>query len=307
MESNPQDGNGLVAVVGSLNYDLVVPVEHHPTPGETVLGGNYFKTPGGKGANQAVAAARLGQHVAMIGRVGRDEFGQELLEALKRDGVDTAHTQATPEAPTGVAFIQVSTSGENSIVVSPGANALLSPDDVRAAASLLDKAAVTLLQLEVPLETIRAAAELASGTVILNPAPAQALPQDLLENIDVIVPNQGELARLLGAAPPETLEEVAELARCVPGSAAVVVTLGAQGALLVVGDETKHVPGVPVEVVDTTAAGDCFCGALADALARGNDLAEAVNWAVQAAALAVTRPGAQASLPRRHELADLVH
>lgn len=291
-----------VVVVGSLNLDIVVPVPRHPAPGETVLGGNHLRNPGGKGANQAVAAARLGQRVAMVGRVGDDDAGRTLLAALRGDGVETSRVIVSEEAPTGLALITVSGDGENAIVVSPGANARVGPEDVEAAAGLLREAKATLLQLEIPLAAVAAAARAAGGMVILNPAPAQALPTDLLEAVAVLVPNRSELALLAGAGTPRTPEAAAELALAVEGPEAIVVTLGAEGAVVVADGHARHVPAPAVEPVDTTAAGDSFCGALADALVRGADLEEAARFAVRAAALSTLRMGAQASLPSRSEV-----
>jgi ribokinase len=292
-----------IVVVGSLNLDLTVGVERHPRPGETVLGEDVVRTPGGKGANQAVAAARLGRRVAMVGRLGEDADGAALRAALDADGVDLGHVSELPDAPTGVALITVDPRGENVIVVSPGANARLDAAGVEEAGPELGAARVCLLQLEVPLEVVARAAELASGTVVLNPAPARELPDALMRAVDVLVPNRGELALLAGAEEePEALADVAALARAIEWPETIVVTLGAEGALLVTAGGEVHVPAVPVRPVDTTAAGDCFCGALGDALARGEDLEAAARWAVRAAAVATTRPGAQASLPTREEV-----
>jgi ribokinase len=295
-----------VAVVGSLNLDIVVPVPRHPGPGETVLGGDGFRNPGGKGANQAVAAARLGQPTSMVGRVGRDDAGSELLEALRGSGVETSRVVPTPGAPTGIALVTVDDRGENAIVVSPGANARVTPADVEAAGGLISSARVLLLQLEIPIEAVGAAARAASGTVVLNPAPARSLPPSLLEAVDVLVPNRSELGVLAGAGvEPADAEQAAALASGIPGPTAVVVTLGAEGALVVEDGRTERVPAVPVRAVDTTAAGDAFCGSLADALVRGEPVAEAARWAVRAAAVACTRPGAQASLPTREQVLGL--
>jgi ribokinase len=294
---------GSVAVVGSLNLDLVIRVAELPGPGETVSGGDLFRNPGGKGANQAVAAARLGRRVAMVGCVGDDQAGHELLASLEAAGVDGSRVRVVEGVPSGTACITVSEDGENQIVVSPGANARLTPDDVAAAAAVRS-AAVTLLQLEVPLETVAAAARTAGGRVVLNPAPVRALPAELLGRIDVLVPNRVELARLAGGPVPRTVEQAAELAGRL-GGRAVVVTLGADGALVVEDGRAGHVPAVPVRPVDTTAAGDAFCGGLADALAGGSGLQEAARRAVRVAAAACLRPGAQASLPTPAELATL--
>jgi ribokinase len=292
-----------VAVVGSLNLDLVVPVPRHPSPGETVLGGDVFRNPGGKGANQAVAAARLGQPTAMVGRVGRDPEGDALVSALEAEGVETSHVTRTPEAATGVAMITVDARGENAIVVSPGANSRVTPADVDSARDILRAASVLLLQMEIPIGAVLAAARAASGTIVLNPAPARPLPRSLLDSVDVVVPNRSELAVLAGAgSEPADDEQAARMAAMVRGAGAVVVTLGGAGALVVGGGRTDRVPAVPVETVDTTAAGDAFCGGLADALVRGEPLVEATRWAVRAGAVACTRLGAQASLPSRDEV-----
>jgi ribokinase len=286
--------------VGSLNMDLVIRVPELPGPGETVSGGDLFRNPGGKGANQAVAAARLGRPVAMVGCVGDDDAGRALLASLEADGVDRSRVRVVDGVPSGTAFITVGEDGENQIVVSPGANARLTPDDVGAAEPALRAAAVTLLQLEVPLETVAAAARTAAGTVVLNPAPVRPLPSELLGQVGVLVPNRVELAQLAGRPVPATVEEAAELAARLPARA-VVVTLGADGALVVEDGQAGHGPAVPVRPVDTTAAGDAFCGGLADALAGGAALQDAARWAVRVAAAACTRPGAQASLPTPEE------
>lgn len=284
--------------------DIVVAVPRHPRPGETIIGADSFRTPGGKGANQAVAAARLGQRVAMVGRVGEDDAGRTLRAALNDYGVDYAAVVETTETPTGIALITVDPNGENIIVVSSGANARVGAADVKAAAPLVERAAVVLLQLEIPLEASIEAATLATGTVILNPAPAPTdrLPLELLAAVDVLVPNRSELAELAGVPAPGSLAAVERLARSIEGPRAVVVTLGAEGALLVERGSSTHVAAPTVEAVDTTGAGDCFCGALADALARETPLEDAVRFAVRAAAVSTTRPGAQAAMPGRDEV-----
>lgn len=294
-----------VVVVGSANVDLVVPVEALPRPGQTVLGGDHLRAPGGKGANQAVAAARLGRTVAMVGRVGDDDLGAQLLAELASAGVDTTHLDVVPAVPTGIALIVVDTAGENTIAVSPGANARLTPDDVEAAAGFLDAAAVTLVQFEVPVETVAAAVAAAGGIVVCNPAPAAQLPLTFLDRVDVLVPNRGELATLAGVAEPQSIGDVVTAVRRLRGGAATVVTLGRDGALLIDGDIVERVPAVPVEAVDTTGAGDAFCGGLADALARGVGLLEATRWAVRVAAMATTRRGAQPGLPTRQDVEQM--
>ncbi|MFD6416652.1 ribokinase [Streptomyces sp. NPDC060194] len=291
----------MIAVVGSLNLDLVVPVPHHPVPGETVLGGDIAQHPGGKGANQAVAAARAGGRVAMVGRVGEDDAAALMTDAVRGEGVDVSHLLRTPGVPTGRALIAVDGPGENTIVVSPGANGRLTPADIEAAREVLASAAVTVLQQEVPDEANHAAARLSGGLVLMNPAPA--VPGAVLPpRVDLLVPNRTELAALTGHRGFDTLDEAAEAARGLRGAEAVVVTLGGDGVLLVEGGAALHLPAHRVEPVDTTAAGDSFCGSLAVALAEGLALEAAVRWASASAALSTTRPGAQPSLARRDEI-----
>jgi ribokinase len=286
-----------VTVVGSLNEDVLITVGRLPGRGETVVGRSAVLAPGGKGANQAAAAGRLGPGVHMVGRVGADPAGDRQLAALADSRVNVRLVERTPGVPTGSATIPVEEgTGENLIVVVPGANAELRPQD--ADAPSVRRAAVVLLQLEIPMATVEAAARAATGTVVLTPAPPQPLPTTLLERVDVLVPNEHELAQLAGADPAErSAGELAGLARSVAGCS-VVVTLGARGALVVPADGpvVRQAPP-PVTAVDTTGAGDCFCGALAQALARGTDLPGAVRYAVAAAALSTTGAGARGALP----------
>jgi len=296
-----------IAVVGSANLDLVTDVARVPLVGETVLGGDLRRIPGGKGANQAVAASRLGRSVAMIGRVGNDEAGTILLDSLAADGVDTTHVSLTDGVPSGVALISVQADGDNAIVVSPGANARLNPSDIKAAAGVLASAAVTLLQLEIPMDAVLAAAGAAAGTVILNPAPAppEGVPDELLALVDVLVPNQTELAELCGAVGEVDAVRAVAMARELP-CRSVVVTLGADGALVVDDNIVEHVRAPHVVPVDTTAAGDSFCAALADAVVDGHSLVEAAKWAVRVGAATTLRAGAQTSLPTRPEVQSLI-
>lgn len=294
-----------ICVVGSANLDYVVSVPHHPVAGETVMGGDHARVSGGKGANQAVAAARLGRSVAFVGCVGDDPAGQELREALMADGVDVSLLWTVPNTPSGIALISVGPDGDNSIVVSPGANKYLDESHIEAAATALQVAKVTLLQLEVPIEAVTDAAESAGGLVILNPAPAQALTSRLLESVDVLVPNETELALLSGSDVATTFDDIVDQARLLP-AARTVVTLGAQGALLVDETEVHHQPAPAVNAVDTTAAGDSFCGALADVLAEGGSLTDAMAWGVMVGAATTLRFGAQSSLPTAGEVADLL-
>jgi ribokinase len=290
---------------------MVVKMPHLPAPGETVLGGEFVMAAGGKGANQAVAAARLGAEVTFVARIGQDIFGEQALAGFKREGLITEYVTADPTAASGVALIVVDATGENSIAVASGANACLSPDDVQRAQNAIKAADVLLLQLETPVETVLAAARTAHQAgvrVILNPAPAPAnpLPSELLACVDVLTPNENELALLAGAS---TSVEQAAGQVLNQGVETVIVTLGAKGALIVTQDARQTVPGFLVDAVDTTAAGDAFNGGLAVALAEskelamGKELTEAVRFANACGALATTRLGAQPSLPTRDEVA----
>lgn len=289
-----------IVVVGSCNVDFVVPVATLPAPGETVLGRDHLRAPGGKGANQAVAAARLGSPVSFVGCVGTDELAGTIRTALSESGVDLTWLHEVDDTPSGIALITVADGGENTIAVSPGANARLSPEHLDA--DLLASSDVVLVQLEIPLEAVEAAVQKAGGTVLLNPAPARELPHALLAEVDVLIPNRSELGVLAGAPEPKTIDEAAALAKSLDGPSAVVVTLGADGALVVADDEVTHVPAVAVDAVDATGAGDAFCGALADALARGSSLVEAAEWAVRVAGISTTQRGAQTGMPRREEV-----
>lgn len=292
-------------MVGSLNLDTTLRVPRLPLPGETVLGTGRFSDTGGKGANQAVAAARLGRTVAMVGAVGDDDAGVALLRSLAEAGVDTSAVGVLGGIGSGMAVISVADTAENTIVVDPGANGALDPRQVRRAAAVLSAAAVTLAQLEVPIGAVATAAVLTGGRFVLNPAPAGPIPADILERVSVLVPNASELGVLVGDAPPGGADEAARMARTVHGPGAVVVTLGAGGAVVVEGHRVVHVPAPSVVAVDPTAAGDAFCGGLADGLVRGLDLVDAVRWAVRCGAVAATRWGAQASLPTRGDVEAL--
>jgi ribokinase len=299
-----------IVVVGSLNMDLVIRAPRIPRPGETIIGGAFHTVPGGKGANQAVAAARLGAGVSMVGRVGRDAFGGALLENLVADGIDHAFVVQDGEAASGVALIVVDDNGENSIVVSSGANMRLSLADVEAAGSVIAAADVLVMQLEVPLESVIRSAELARAQgvqVMLNPAPARPLPARLLSMVDVLVPNETEAAILAGL-PVDTQVEAERAAEALLGSGVgtVILTLGERGALPAGAGEGEIHPAFDVQPVDTTAAGDAFVAGLAVALAEGKELGEAVRWANAAGGLAATQLGAQPSLPTRQSLEQLL-
>jgi ribokinase len=298
-----------ILVVGSINMDLAVRCPHIPVPGETILGQSLVESPGGKGANQAVAAGRLGGRVAMIGCLGRDAYGRTLRGLLRADGVADDYLLERGER-SGVALIEVGAAGENSIVVVPGANALLQPEDVERAFAAAPAARVLLLQLEIPLETVCSAAALARARglmVILDPAPARPLPDSLLVDVDLLLPNQGEAAVLAGL-PVGTREEALAAAQRLRarGVRSVLVKLGADGVLLPAEAGGGHVPGRRVTAVDSTGAGDTLAGALAVALMEGKTLPEAVAFANAAAALSTTRPGAQAAVPARAEVDRLL-
>ena len=294
-----------ILVVGSINMDLVVRVPHAPSPGETVLGGDFTTFPGGKGANQAVAAARMGGEVTMVGRVGNDDFGNTLIHGLLENKVKTTRVTKDSSAPSGIAMIAVADDGENMIVVASGANMNISIEDVNKASELMREADLLLLQLETPVEVVSAAVELAKAhevPVVLNPAPAQPLAESLLANIDVITPNQNELAVLSGEA---TLADgIQKLLGW--GVKNLVVTLGANGARVVTEGIDQHLPAYEVTAVDTTASGDAFNGALAVSLAEGKTLLEAVNDGMAAGALAATKRGAQPSLPTREAVIEFL-
>ncbi len=294
-----------ITVVGSLNLDTTVRVPHLPAPGETVLGTGHFDDTGGKGANQAVAASRLGRSVAMVGQVGDDDAGRRLLSSLTVAGVDVATVAVSGSAPSGVAVITVDSAGENMIVVDPGANGAFQPSDLDSVLPVVRAAAVVLAQLEIPIGTVASALAAATGMVILNPAPAAPLDPDVLRSVDVLVPNSTELGLLVGSPPPTSPAEAIAMAQRLEGPEAVVVTLGSEGAVVVGDGSTEHVPAPHIVAVDPTAAGDAFCGGLADALVTGGSLVDAVRWAVRCGAVAATRWGAQASLPTTEEVREL--
>ncbi|MDX2272261.1 MAG: ribokinase [Cyanobacteriota bacterium] len=294
-------------VVGSLNMDLVVPVDHHPTPGETVLGSDLQMYAGGKGANQAVAAALAGGKVSLLGCLGEDDFGQRLQANLIAQGVNTAHLFTTG-IPTGVALITVDRRGENMIVVSPGANHHLTPD--RFSLDYLEGVGLVMLQLEIPLSTVEAVVKAAQARqipLLLNPAPVQPLSATLLSQIDYLVLNESEAA-FLGGQPvtsPATALQVAKRLRQL-GSRTVIITLGGAGLVWQTSSDQGYLAAHPVEVVDTTAAGDSFCGAFAVSLLEGHPLHQALAFANAAAALTVTQKGSQPSLPHRQQIDDFL-
>jgi len=295
-----------IVVVGSSNMDLVIKTSRIPKPGETILGGEFAMIAGGKGANQAVAAARLGGRVYFVARVGRDPFGDRMLDNFQAEGIATDYVIRDEKRSSGVAIIVVDDSGENSIVVAAGANGALSPADVDKAEEIIAQADSVLLQLEIPIETVMRTVELAAkhGTrVILDPAPARELDYSLLSKIDIITPNETEAEILTGiAGTDEFAARLQATALRNRGVKTVLVTRGKQGSMLDDGNEARVFKTIEVESVDSTAAGDCFNGALAAKLAQGADLSEAINFASRAAAISTTRLGAQDSLPRLSDL-----
>lgn len=297
-----------IVEVGSLNMDLVVRIPRIPQPGETLLGGVFNTTPGGKGANQAVAAARLGADVTMVGCVGNDAFGTEMLTSMKAEGIDTRFIKVIPDVATGVALIQVDADAQNSIAVASGANFYLDANSVRTALDQIGKFDALLMPLETPLDTIEIAARIAKDVgalVLLNPAPAQHLNQAILQNVDFLLPNEYEVGIVAGMRLAES-EEIGEAVdRLIQqGVKALIVTLGADGALYVDGASKTQtrIPSFKIRAVDTTAAGDCFVAAFAVRMGDGVPVAEAIRFANAAAGISVTREGAQISLPTRAEV-----
>ena len=296
-----------IVVVGSANLDIVVPVPHHPARGETVLGEDHVQVPGGKGANQAVASARLGGEVAFVGCVGGDPAGEVLRASLIDSGVDVTSLLTATDTPSGIALITVGPDGDNAIVVSPGANAALTSADV-ASVDSIRTAGVLQLQLEIPMDTTIAAAEAATGLVLLDPAPAPAdgLPQRLLDAVDLLVPNETELALLVGRpVDPDSIDDIGSAAASL-GVERVVVTLGSKGAVVIANNVVTRVDSPNIDAIDTTGAGDAFRSALAVGLAAGTDLVSAAQVAARVGAATALRFGAQPSLPTTAEVDELL-
>ena len=298
-----------ILVIGSINYDLVVYTQRHPIPGETILGDRFQTFPGGKGANQAIAAARLGGHVQMVGRIGNDSFGQELSENLNKNQVDISNVRKVKE-PTGIALITVDAKGQNSIIVVPGANAKLTRKDMDALKAAIQGTKILVLQLEIPLEVVIHVVDIAyaSGiTILLNPAPATPIPIETLRKVTFLIPNESELALLSGIQ----IKNFSDCRKAIShlqslGCNQIILTRGEHGAYYFYQDNQIFAPPFDVTVVDTTAAGDAFIGGLAAALADGIDLQIALLRASAAGALAVTKAGAQTSLPDITELDDFL-
>ena len=298
-----------IYVFGSSNTDMVVKAQKLPGPGETVIGDTFLMNPGGKGANQAIAAARLGGSVTFVAKVGNDLFGKQALQQFQREKINTAHVKVDPDNPSGVALIGVDMNGENSIMVAPGSNSHLKKIDVEAALEQNSLPGIALIQLEIPIDTVEYAIERCyqqNMKVILNPAPAQKLNLDVLKHLFVITPNESE-AELLTGIKITNEDSIMEAAKILLnlGVENVVLTLGSKGAFLFNKSMSKIIPAPPVTPMDTTAAGDCFNGALAVALSENYTLENAIAFACKAASISVTRMGAQSSLPTRKEVDEL--
>ena len=298
-----------IVVVGSTNTDMVIKASHLPQPGETILGGTFFMSAGGKGANQAVAAARLGGSVLFIAKTGYDIFGKQSVELFEKEGIDISGIQRDHYQPSGVALITVDDKGENCIVVAPGANAALTPGDINDVKEKIANASLLLVQLEIPIETVEHVAGIASSNnvkLVLNPAPAAKLSDELLKKVSIITPNQKETEMLTGIRVNDqaSAKQAAEFLHK-KGIDTVIITMGAMGAFVFHQDKFSMIPGHKVNVVDTTAAGDVFNGALVVALSEGDTMEDAVAFACKAAAISVTRLGAQASAPTREEVEGL--
>lgn len=302
------EGKKKIIVVGSCNTDMVIRVDHLPLPGETIIGHDFITNQGGKGANQAVAVCRLGGDTAFIARLGNDGFGAKSLQLLTEEGIDTSHVSLTDGVSTGVALIPVDDSGENSIIVASGANAMLSPDDIDKAEPLFEDAAILLMQLETPIPTLIRAAQIAKehgATVVLNPAPypKDGLPDELLQLVDIITPNETEATGMSGVkvdSEEAAIRAIREIKK--RGIEKVIITAGAAGAYTELKGCLVNIPTHKTKVVDTTAAGDTFCGALCVALSRGAELTSAISFANKAASLSVTRLGAWMSIPYEREI-----
>lgn len=299
-----------ILVVGSSNTDMAVKLDRLPKPGETIFGGEFASASGGKGANQAVSAARAGGAVTFIARIGRDLFGDQAVAGFVADGINVNYLIRDQSHPSGVALIFIGRAGENSIAVSPGSNGKLAPADLKKNRKAFDDAGVLVLQLEIPMKTVEAAAALAVGAglrVVLNPAPAQWLPASLLRRVSVLTPNESETELLTGVKPTDVAAVGRAAAELLSrGVQNVVITLGARGAYVAGKDGNHVIPGYKVNAIDTTGAGDVFSGGLAEALAEGKPLVEAARFANAAAAISVTRMGAQTSAPARQEIEHML-
>ena len=297
-----------ILIVGSSNTDMVIKTQNFPAPGETILGGRFLMNAGGKGANQAVAAARLGGIVTFVGKIGDDIFGKQAVQQLEDEGINVDFVAVDPENPSGVALITVDRKGENSIVVAPGSNGTLTAADFDKAMVLLDESEYVLMQLEIPIPTVEHIAAIAASKqkkVVLNPAPAAKLSDELLKNLYIITPNETEAELLTGI---KVTDELSALKAATflheKGIEIVIITMGSAGAFLLANGKSEIISSLKVEAVDTTAAGDTFNGALVVALSEGKTIQESITFANKAAAISVTRIGAQSSVPFRKEIVN---
>ena len=297
-----------IVVIGSSNTDMVIRTKNLPRPGETVLGGTFFMNAGGKGANQAVACARLGGAVTFVCKTGNDVFGHQAYQLFDDEGIDPSYVFSDPKNPSGVALILVDDNAENSIAVASGSNSNLVTADIDNSLDAIENSEIVLMQLEIPIKTIEYAAQIAKSRgkmVILNPAPAptEPLPISILKNIDLITPNETEAELISGIPVVDETSAIAAAKRMAElGVKRIIITMGSKGAMLYEDGEAELIPSIRVKAVDTTAAGDCFNGALTIAISEGRSLKDAVLFANRAAAISVTRPGAQVSMPYRHEV-----
>lgn len=302
------DQKNKIIVIGSANTDMVISTEHFPRPGETVRGHHFLSNHGGKGANQAVAVARLGGDVSFIGKVGNDSFGDSTIEMLEKEGVDISYMTRTDKQPSGVALITLDSKGENTIIVNPGANAELSEEDIKKAEPVIREARILLMQLETPVKTLVCAAKMAKKYgvfVVLNPAPfpRDPLPEELLKNTDLLIPNETEAMAISGMnnfdmdTAPSVMKKIRDI-----GVKNVIVTMGSKGVVTSVDGIAITVPACKVKAVDTTAAGDTFCGALCVSLCNGKNMEDSLRFANKASSITVTRMGAQMSMPYLDEI-----
>ena len=295
-----------IVIVGSANTDMVISADHFPLPGETLMGTNFMTNFGGKGANQAVTAARMGGQTVFIGKVGNDNFGTSIISNLESEGINVSHLYTTQKTSTGVALITTIPSGENSIIVNAGANGQLTADDVRDSEEVIAEAGTVLMQLETPVAALTEAAKLGKkhgAFTVLNPAPASPLSHELLENIDLLIPNETEASSISGVEIKDestAMEAISAIQGM--GVKNVIITVGSKGAIAKVDGKMIMVPAFKVKAIDTTAAGDTFCGALCVALSEGKDIEAAIRFGNKASSVSVTRKGAQLSIPQRKEL-----
>lgn len=301
MKSKPK-----ILVIGSANMDMVIKTDHFPVPGETMIGGEFSLIPGGKGANQAVAAARLGGEVSFLSQLGDDVFGAQNLENYRKEGIDTSFIKLNPNKPSGVALITVDKSGENTIIVAPGANEAISVDDIHKAKDIIEAAEMILIQLEIQLSVVFEACKIAFGLgkkIILNPAPATVLQPEIFQYLFMVTPNETESEQLTGVkVVDEKTAEVASEILLAKGVQNVIITMGAAGAYVHSKEFKGIIPTKKVVALDTTAAGDTFNGALAVALVNGGGMKEAVDFALKASTMSVTKMGAQSSIPYLKDL-----